>query len=94
MDEPTVGVDARSRDRFYRLLAELHRDIGLTLILVTHDIGKISSLVNRVACLNNRLFFHGHSHEFAQAGNFVASVWLRYPGDGTSPLSKGGKVPE
>jgi zinc transport system ATP-binding protein len=78
MDEPTVGVDARSRDRFYRLLAELHRDIGLTLILVTHDIGKISSLVNRVACLNNRLFFHGHSHEFAHRKQEILSQAYGY----------------
>lgn len=59
LDEPTVGIDRQSTEQFYELLQRLHKQNGLTLILVTHDIGAVSTLVDQVACLNKRLFFHG-----------------------------------
>ncbi|GGE06319.1 zinc ABC transporter ATP-binding protein [Marinithermofilum abyssi] len=74
LDEPTVGVDAESVDRFYRLLAHLHRDKGLTLLLVTHDIGAITTYVDRIACLNKRLFFHGDSREFENRRSEILSA--------------------
>lgn len=64
LDEPTVGVDTRSVEQFYNLLQDLRRKYQLTILLVTHDIGVMTSKVNRVACLNKRLFFHGDSEEF------------------------------
>ncbi|MFC4077202.1 metal ABC transporter ATP-binding protein [Salinithrix halophila] len=66
LDEPTVGVDARAAERFYRLLADLHRRQGLSLLLVTHDIGAITTYVDRIACLNRQLHFHGDAEEFSR----------------------------
>ncbi|TCN24689.1 metal ABC transporter ATP-binding protein [Mesobacillus foraminis] len=63
LDEPTVGVDAENVHSFYEMLSKLNRD-GITLIMVTHDIGAISDKVTNVACLNKALHFHGTSHEF------------------------------
>lgn len=57
LDEPTASVDARSRDQIYSLFAELNKN--MTIILVTHDLLAISSQVHRLACLNNRLVYHG-----------------------------------
>jgi ABC-type lipoprotein export system ATPase subunit len=51
LDEPTVGVNAESRESFYELLRELNRD-GLTILLVEHDIGVVTAFTTRVACLN------------------------------------------
>lgn len=65
LDEPTVGVDAHSSEQFYDLLMHLHREEGLTLLLVSHDIGAITTYVDRIACLNKQLFFHGDSAEFS-----------------------------
>ncbi|MBN2908204.1 metal ABC transporter ATP-binding protein [Polycladomyces sp. WAk] len=66
LDEPTVGVDAESVERFYRLLTHLHREKKLTLLLVTHDIGAVTTYVDRIACLNKRIFFHGDPEEFTR----------------------------
>ncbi|SFR61844.1 zinc transport system ATP-binding protein [Halogeometricum rufum] len=66
LDEPTVGVDAESRESFYELLRELNRD-GLTILLVEHDIGVVTAFTTRVACLNRRLFFHGDSLDFSES---------------------------
>ncbi|MBD8069168.1 metal ABC transporter ATP-binding protein [Bacillus sp. PS06] len=64
LDEPTVGVDAQTVQGFYELLEELNKQLGLTLILVTHDVGTVSDKVTHVACLNKHLHFHGNVKEF------------------------------
>lgn len=57
LDEPTASVDASSRDQIYNLLTELNKD--MTIILVTHDLLAVSSQINRLACLNGHLVYHG-----------------------------------
>ncbi|WNS74319.1 metal ABC transporter ATP-binding protein [Bacillus sp. DTU_2020_1000418_1_SI_GHA_SEK_038] len=66
LDEPTVGVDAQNVQSFYQMLDDLNKDLGITLLLVTHDIGVISDKVTHVACLNKHLHFHGKTKEFEQ----------------------------
>ena len=56
LDEPTVHVDIRVENQFYDLLKDLHR--RMAVVLVTHDIGAISIYVDRIACLNRRLYTH------------------------------------
>ncbi|MBW7641881.1 MULTISPECIES: metal ABC transporter ATP-binding protein [Geobacillus] len=78
LDEPTVGVDARHVHEFYELLGDLNRR-GLTLILVTHDIGTITDRVTDIACLNKRLYFHGKAEEFEHLGNEAISQFYGHP---------------
>ena len=62
LDEPTSAVDALAQDRFYHRLQELKKS-GVTVLLVTHDVGMIASIADEVACLNQRLHFHGSPPE-------------------------------
>jgi zinc transport system ATP-binding protein len=57
LDEPTAGVDVESNDRFYNLLRDLNRG-GLTIMLVSHDIGTVTKNANKVACIAGKLLFH------------------------------------
>ncbi|MFE8703183.1 metal ABC transporter ATP-binding protein [Cytobacillus sp. FJAT-54145] len=66
LDEPTVGVDAQNVQSFYEMLGNLNQKMGITLLLVTHDIGTITDKVTHVACLNKHLHFHGNTDEFEQ----------------------------
>jgi zinc transport system ATP-binding protein len=59
LDEPTAGVDSAQQTEFYDLLCGLNRKMGITIVLVSHDITAISKYVNRIACLNQRLYYHG-----------------------------------
>jgi zinc transport system ATP-binding protein len=59
LDEPTVGVDQEAKEIFFNLLSSLRQKHGLTLLMVTHDIGIVSEQIRTVACLNQKLFFHG-----------------------------------
>jgi zinc transport system ATP-binding protein len=64
LDEPTVGVDAQTVHNFYEMLKNLNTEMGITLLLVTHDVGTITDKVTHVACLNKHLHFHGNTKEF------------------------------
>ncbi len=66
LDEPTVGVDADSRDAFYHLLDELN-DSGITIILIEHDIGVVTDRADRIACINQQLYHHGDTESFVES---------------------------
>jgi len=66
LDEPTVGVDAESRDAFYQLLESLNDD-GITIILIEHDIGVVTDRANRIACINTELYHHGDTESFVES---------------------------
>ncbi|WP_051617818.1 metal ABC transporter ATP-binding protein [Desulfofundulus thermocisternus] len=69
LDEPVVGLDSRALDSFYSLLEHLNRDLGITLITVTHDTGAVAQRVSRVACINRRLVCCGAPSRVLTAAN-------------------------
>lgn len=60
LDEPTAGIDTTSQEQFYRLLKKMNKEIGLTLILISHDIEVISHEVTEIACINKKLVYEGN----------------------------------
>ena len=54
LDEPTAGLDPNSSDEFCALLTELHAALGLTLVMVTHDLDTLFALSSRVAVLADK----------------------------------------
>jgi oligopeptide/dipeptide ABC transporter ATP-binding protein len=50
-DEPTTGLDATIQSRIVTLLAELKSDVGVTTLLITHDIRVVSRLADTVAVM-------------------------------------------
>jgi zinc transport system ATP-binding protein len=59
LDEPTASIDTKGQNEFYALLKELNHKI--TIIVVSHDLMVISRSVKSVACVNQRLHYHGHA---------------------------------
>ncbi|MDX9758120.1 MAG: metal ABC transporter ATP-binding protein [Bacteroidota bacterium] len=59
LDEPTAALDHSSSEGLYEWINDLHRASGMTIVLVTHDIGVVSEYVDSVACLNRTLVAHG-----------------------------------
>lgn len=51
LDEPTTGVDAQTVQSLYELLWQFNRETGLTIVMVTHDIGRAANYVSRILCL-------------------------------------------
>jgi zinc transport system ATP-binding protein len=59
LDEPTAGIDSAQQKDFYELLSHLNRDMGKAIIMVSHDLTAVSTYVSKIACLNQRLYYHG-----------------------------------
>ena len=51
LDEPTAGLDPDRSESFCSLIAALRRELGLTVVMVTHDLDTIVSISDRVAVL-------------------------------------------
>ncbi len=51
LDEPTAGLDPQASDEFVELISALHRALGLTVVMVTHDLDTMVALSTRVAVL-------------------------------------------
>ncbi len=54
LDEPTAGLDPDSSDAFCELLRTLHRELGLTVVMVTHDLDTLFELSTRIAVVADK----------------------------------------
>jgi zinc transport system ATP-binding protein len=53
-DEPTADVDIAGQESIYKMLYHLQRNLGLTVILVSHDLNVVYRHAGNVLCLNRR----------------------------------------
>jgi zinc transport system ATP-binding protein len=58
LDEPTTGIDRGGQHRFIDFIQDLKRELGLTIIFVSHDLRAVSSISDRIACLNRTVHYH------------------------------------
>jgi phospholipid/cholesterol/gamma-HCH transport system ATP-binding protein len=93
LDEPTAGLDPESSDSFCALLRALHRDMALTVVMVTHDLDTLFELSTRIAVLANQkviicdapkevvAFPHPFIHEFflGERGQRAMELLREYP---------------
>ena len=68
MDEPVAGIDAAGEEQFHSMIRRLNRDLGITIVMVSHDIGAVMREATTIACINTDIVFHGPVHQLdAQA---------------------------
>jgi phospholipid/cholesterol/gamma-HCH transport system ATP-binding protein len=51
LDEPTAGLDPDASDSFVDLIRSLHQEMGLTVVMVTHDLDTLFALSTKIAVL-------------------------------------------
>lgn len=59
LDEPATGIDIVGEAAFYDIIEHLNDEHDTTVILVSHDISVVASLVDQVICVNKRLMCSG-----------------------------------
>jgi zinc transport system ATP-binding protein len=59
LDEPTTGVDADAQEAFAELLQELHAELGVTILYVSHEFGAVERFVGRLVLVRGRIAFDG-----------------------------------
>jgi ABC-type Mn2+/Zn2+ transport system ATPase subunit len=62
LDEPTSGVDLKTRDDILHLLAALNRD-GITIVLTTHELNTVAAHLPWVVCVNGGIVAEGDPDE-------------------------------
>jgi zinc transport system ATP-binding protein len=59
LDEPTTGVDVEAQDALAALLDQLHVDLGVTILYVSHEFGSVEHFVQRLVLVRERIVFDG-----------------------------------
>ncbi len=70
LDEPSVGIDVGSQERFYQFLRHMHRTLHMTIVIVSHDVEVIAHEVETLLCLNKTLISHGNPKSVLTRKNF------------------------
>ena len=52
LDEPTAGLDPAGRDEILGLVSKMHKDLGITIILVSHSMEDVAEYVDRIIVMN------------------------------------------
>ena len=78
LDEPTAGLDPDRSDSFVRLIRQLDRELGLTVVLVTHDLDTLAALASPVAVLaEQRILAYGPLDEIMTSDHpFIRNFFL------------------
>ena len=80
LDEPTAGLDPRGRDEILGQVARLHRELGLTVILVSHSMEDVARLVDRLVVLHRgRVAAQGTPRELFQRAEELQKLGLGIP---------------
>jgi zinc transport system ATP-binding protein len=58
LDEPTTGIDRLGQQQFLESIETLKKELGLTVVFVSHDLRAVSTISDRIACLNLTLHYH------------------------------------
>ena len=88
LDEPTAGLDPGSADEFCTLLRSLHKELGLTVVMVTHDLDTLLELSTRIAVVAERHIVADGTptHVMAQPHPFIKEYFLGERGRRASAL--------
>jgi phospholipid/cholesterol/gamma-HCH transport system ATP-binding protein len=82
LDEPTAGLDPGRSQALVHLLRALAGELGLTMVMITHDIETLTALATRVAVLaDRRIVADGPLQQVLRCGHpFVAEFFGQQPG--------------
>ena len=96
-DEPTTGLDVSVQRQILELVAELKRDAGSSMILVSHDLGVVAQYCDRIAVMYaGRIVEMGTVLDVlrAPAHPYTTALVSAVPKPGTELESLGGTVPD
>lgn len=73
LDEPTAGLDPIGANAFDELILSLRRSLGLTVVMITHDLDSLITICDRIAVLVDKRVVTGTLDELMQNGH----PWIR-----------------
>jgi zinc transport system ATP-binding protein len=63
LDEPTAGVDVGAQEALAGLLAQLHSELGVTILFISHEFGAVEPVVERLVLVQGGIVFDGRPED-------------------------------
>ena len=80
LDEPTAGLDPKGRDEILQLIAKLHKENGMTIILVSHSMDDVAEYVDRILVMNKgKVMYDDEPREVFSHGAELEAIGLAAP---------------
>lgn len=80
LDEPTAGLDPVSAGAFDQLVVQLKESLGLTVVMITHDLDTLWETTDRVAFLGEkRVIGYAPMHELTQSEHPLIQAYFEGP---------------
>ena len=67
LDEPTVALDPKSREGFYATVKKLNKESGVTVLLISHDVGSVGQYASKLLYVDREIIFYGTFEEFCKS---------------------------
>ncbi|MFC0211627.1 ATP-binding cassette domain-containing protein [Paenibacillus chartarius] len=93
LDEPTIGLDVLAKRSIRSFLQKLNRELGVTILLTTHDMDDIEQLCSRVMVINRgELAYDGSIAALRERIGLPTVIRVTFEGAGSGSVSSGGDV--
>ncbi len=80
LDEPTAGLDPKSRDELLHNITEMHRKLNITVIIISHSMEDVSKLVNRIIVFNKgEVYFDDKPENIFEKTGELENIGLSSP---------------
>jgi cobalt/nickel transport system ATP-binding protein len=80
LDEPMANLDPRTATKILRLLLQLNKELGITLIIATHDVDMVPLFATKISILNKgKIILEGTPEEVFSQAETIRSLDLRLP---------------
>ncbi len=80
LDEPMANLDPRTASKILALLQQLNKELGLTLIIATHDVDLVPLFADKICILNKgQIVLNGKPQEVFSQADTLRSMDLRLP---------------
>ncbi len=80
LDEPTAGLDPAGRDEILGLISKMHKELGITVILVSHSMEDVAKYVDRIIVMNSgEVMYDGMPKEVFRHYKELEAVGLAAP---------------
>lgn len=80
LDEPTAGLDPAGRDEILGMISKMHKELGITVILVSHSMEDVAKYVDRIIVMNQgSVMYDGAPKEVFRQYKDLEAVGLAAP---------------
>lgn len=80
LDEPTAGLDPKGRNELFEQLQNMHRELGLTIVLISHSMEDVARYAEKLFVLyNGKIAYQGTPREVFAHGNQLEKIGLAMP---------------